>query len=141
MAYARWWRAGTIRREGDTEFAKRLRVSAPAVSQWRERVEPLDVERCEAIAQLCEVPFDWLLRGERTAGPVPELFSRFLPVYRDWVRRGGLKKKPAQKKTERGREVATTGAAALALAVKQTADLSEIERKDIPAKLPKRKGA
>lgn len=91
LAYARWWRAGMVRREGDAEFAKRLGVTAGAVSQWRDRPDPVDVEKCEAIAELCEVTLDWLQRGER-ASDVPALFGRFLPTYRDWVARGGLKK-------------------------------------------------
>lgn len=96
LAYARWWRAGLIHREGDGEFAKRLGVTGAALSHWRERVDPVDVAKCEAIAKLCEVPLDWLQRGERTNGETPAYFARFLPVYRDWVKRGGLSRAPTK---------------------------------------------
>ena len=82
-----------VRRETDAEFAGLLGVTDGAVSQWRERQEPLDVDRTEAIARLCDVSFDWLLRGERAPDPAPELFALFLPVHREWVARGGLLKK------------------------------------------------
>jgi transcriptional regulator with XRE-family HTH domain len=101
LAYARWWRAGVIRREGDTEFAERLGVSGPALSQWRDRAEPLELAKCEVIAELCEVPLDWLQRGERATVSAPDHFARFLPAYRDWVRRGGLVKSKRSAKLER----------------------------------------
>jgi transcriptional regulator with XRE-family HTH domain len=92
LAYARWWRAGVIRREGDADFAQRLGVTGGALSQWREREDPVDVEKCATIATLCEVPLDWLQRGERSPEAPPEFFTRFLSTYRDWVKRGGLKR-------------------------------------------------
>lgn len=83
-----------IRRESDVEFAALLGVTQPALSQWRTRADSVDVVKVEKLAELCQVPFDWLLRGDRSDATPPNLFKKFLEVYRDWVARGGLVKKP-----------------------------------------------
>lgn len=85
-----------VRRESMTELAEQIGVTQGLLTQWRERDEAIDASKGERVAELCDVPFDWLMRGERAAVPAPELFARFLPVYREWVKRGGLKKRPTK---------------------------------------------
>jgi transcriptional regulator with XRE-family HTH domain len=98
LAYAQWWRAGVVRRDLTQEdLAGELGISGPAFSQWRDKVDPVESMKVEKLAQLCDVPFDWMMRGERTEGAIPPFFDRFLPVYRDWVKRGGLKRQRARK--------------------------------------------
>ena len=100
FAFALWWRNGTKQRETNGELAERLDVTDGTIGHWLDRPEAVTSEQGEQLADLCDVPYEWLMRGERASVEAPELFARFLPVHRAWVRRGGGRK--AKKRAPKG---------------------------------------
>jgi transcriptional regulator with XRE-family HTH domain len=82
FAFARWWQAGHLRDESDSDFATAVGRDKATVSGWRRLIKPPPADACRAIADRTGVDAGWLTHGELSQAPEPDEFRQWLDVQR-----------------------------------------------------------